>query len=536
MIPRRFGLLPLCAAISLTVAALTAGPWGVAEAGPNAHGTEQGVPGPFTFAAVVQRAEKLAAAPYQPDQPVLPPFFADLNYDQYRDVRFHAEQAIWGSESLPFQVDLFPRGGTYKDRVRINLIDNGKPTEVLFKTSFYKFGKREDEKELSEVVAEVPDDLGFAGFRLRFPLNSETVFDELAVFQGASYFRALAPGLLYGLSARGLAIDTGLPSKEEFPVFREFWLEKPDRAATAITLYALLDSKRVTGAYRFRITPGTPGQAETVIEVKAKLYFRERVKKLGLAPLTSMFYHGENTERFMDDFRPEVHDSDGLLVEAGSGERIWRPLVNPKGLRISDFRADNPKSFGLLQRDRDFNNYQDLEADYQKRPSAVVEPDGDWGKGAVELVEIPSDSERNDNIVAFWVPDRLPAVGKPFEFSYQLRLAADPEVELTGGRTRATRIGGAGTVDLDSTKRKFVVDFGGSDLAHLSPETKVDAVVTTSSGTLSNKVVHVNPETKGQRLFFELTPDGNGPVDLRAFLKKGDDVISETWSYQWNRE
>ena len=528
MIPRRFGLLSLAAALAIGANLIGVGVWGLAEAAPGGRGSEQGAPGPFTFAAVVRRAGELAASPYQSDQPELPPFFADLDYDQYRDLRFRRDQAIWRADGLPFQVELFPRGGIFKPRVSINLIENGKAVAVPFKSSLFDYGRN----TVPGNIGETPEDIGFAGLRLLYPLNRDDVFDELGVFLGASYFRAVPQNLIYGISARGLAIDTGLPSKEEFPIFREFWIERPERDATSITIFALMDSPSVAGAYRFLITPGL----ETVIDVKAQLFFRDKVKKLGLAPLTSMFFHGENIERFVDDFRPEVHDSDGLLVETGTGERIWRPLVNPRSLRISTFRADSPRAFGLFQRDRDFTNYEDLEADYQRRPGALVEPNGDWGKGLVELVEIPSDSERNDNIAAFWVPDRHPAVGKPFEFSYRLRLAGDPEAKLAGGRTLATRIGAGGTAVLDSSRRKFVVDFGGPRLAGLPPDTNVEAVVSASTGTLSNPVVHRNPHNGSWRLFFELTPAGDAPVDLRAFLRKGDDVLSETWSYQWNRE
>jgi glucans biosynthesis protein len=382
------------------------------------------------------------------------------------------------------------------------------------------------------VPSEIPEDLGFAGLRFLYPVNRDDVFDEAAVFLGASYFRAVAQGLHYGISARGLAIDTGLPSKEEFPIFREFWMERPARDATSLNLYALLDSKSVTGAYRIILSPGL----ETVFDIKVHLFFRERVQKLGLAPLTSMFFHAEDTDRFMDDFRPEVHDSDGLLVINGTGERIWRPLVNPKGLRISALSAADPKGFGLLQRDRDFRSYQDLEAHYQSRPSALVEPIGSWGKGVVELVQIPSDSERYDNIVAFWVPEQSVEAGGQLEYDYRLRFARDPEAKLLGGRTLATRIGAGGTDVLNPEIRKFVVDFVGETLAGLDPETTVDAAVSASSGTLSKSIVQPNPETKGWRLFFELTPDGGGPVDLRAFLRNGDDVLSETWSFQWVRE
>lgn len=525
MIPRRFGLLPLCAALSIAAFATVASAIAAPEAAPAAPAAEQGVPVEFTFAAVERRARDLAAAPYQPDQPALPPYFANLDYDQYRDIRFRRDHALWRPEGSPYQVELFQRGFMFKDRVTINVIEGGQVVLVPYRESLYNYGK-------NEVPAEVPEDLGFAGLRLLYPLNRDDVFDELGVFLGASYFRAVSQGSIYGISARGLAIDTGLPSKEEFPVFREFWIEKPNRDAAAITVYALLDSASVAGAYRFRIAPGL----DTVIEVKSHLFLRERVQKLGLAPLTSMFFHAEDTDRFMDDFRPEVHDSDGLLVVDGTGERIWRPLVNPRGLRINAFHAENPKAFGLLQRDRDYNNYQDLEARYEDRPSAVVEPIGDWGKGVVELVQIPSDSERYDNVVAFWVPDRPADAKEQFEYEYRLRFSTNPEAGLRGGRTAATRIGAGGTVVLDSNKRKFVIDFVGETLAGLSPETPVEAAVSASSGTLSRPVVQPNPQNKGWRLFFELTPDGSGPVDLRTFLRNGDDVLSETWSFQWIRE
>jgi len=271
---------------------------------------------------------------------------------------------------------------------------------------------------------------------------------------------------------------------------------------------------------------------------------RRSVQKLGIAPLTSMFFHGENTDRFIDDFRPEVHDSDGLLVVNGTGERIWRPLVNPIGLRVSDFIVENPRSFGLLQRDRAFHSYEDLEANYQTRPSALIEPIGDWGRGMVELVEIPSDAERYDNIVAYWIPEQRPEPGEELKLEYRLRFTQDPEAGLLGGRAISTRVGAAGTDILDSSRRKFIVDFAGASLAERAPkggleaetEPEIEAVVTSTSGELSKSIVQWNPHTQGWRLFFELKPDGRGPADLRAFLRQGNDVLTETWSYRWVRE
>jgi periplasmic glucans biosynthesis protein len=495
---------------------------GEAVSQPAAAPEDAGVPGAFTFANVVRRAAELAQAPYQRDAPELPEAFASLDYDGFRDIRFRPDHSLWRQDGLPFQVQFFHRGFMFEDRVTIDVIVDGAVAPVEFSTELFDYGK-------NPVPEQIPHDLGFAGLRLLYPINRDDLFDEVAVFLGASYFRAVAQNLNYGITTRGLAIDTGLSTREEFPLFREFWIEKPAEDAVEITVYALMDSPSVAGAFRFVIKPGL----ETTMDVKNHLYFRDSVEKVGIAPLTSMFMHGELTERFMDDFRPEVHDSDGLIIETGTGERIWRPLINPLGLRISTFQVENPRMFGLLQRDRDFAHYQDLEAHYHNRPSAQVEPIGDWGKGVVELVEIPSNSERYDNIVAFWTPERRVEAGDEMEFAYRLRYSADPEARLTGGRTLATRIGAAGTDMLDSDRRKFVVDFVGENLSKLPPETPVMATVTTSSGELSPPIAQHNPETGGWRLFFELTPERGRTAELRGFLYEGNDVLSETWSFEW---
>jgi periplasmic glucans biosynthesis protein len=521
---RLFSTLIACLAIASDgIAWGDGGPTGAAPP-PVPLAADQATAAPFTFANVVRRAADLVAKPYAPDKPKLPDALANLDYDQYRDIRFRREKSLWRDEGLPFQVQFFPRGFMFHDRVTINVIDGNQVTPVKFQKDLFDYGK-------NRVPADLPDDIGFAGLRLLYPINQDDKFDEVAVFLGASYFRAVAQNLNYGVTARGLAIDTGLATKEEFPVFREFWLRKPQKNATEITLYALLDSQRVTGAYVFTIKPGP----QTTMEVKTHIYSRQAVNRLGIAPLTSMFYHGELTSRFMDDFRPEVHDSDGLIIETGTGERIWRPLINPLGLRINDFQVTNPKAFGLLQRDRNFDHYQDLESHYHNRPSAVVEPLGDWGKGTVELVEIPSSAEKYDNIVAYWIPERPAEAGQEWEFKYRLRFAGDAEERLQGGRTNATRVGAGGTDVLESSTRKFVIDFVGPSLEEMDPKTPVAANVVTSSGKLSKPVVQWNPYVKGWRLFFELTPDGDAPVDLRAFLYHGNDVLTETWTFQWVR-
>ncbi len=386
------------------------------------------------FEQVQKKAAALAAKPFLKNTPELPPFLLNLDYDQYRDIRFRPDQSLWRQDGLPFQVQYFSRGSIFRDRVLINVVDGGRLLPVEFAPSMFDFGRL-------PVPMEVPKDLGFAGFRLHYQLNIHQYFDEVIAFLGASYFRAVGRDELYGLSARGLAVDTGLPKGEEFPVFREFWLEKPAKDAKQITVYALLDSPSVTGAYRFVIKPGEA----TEIAVTSHLYFRSDIQKLGIAPLTSMFFHGKTTQHYVDDFRPEVHDSDGLLIEAGNGEQIWRPLNNPQRLAFSSFRVNQPRGFGLLQRERDFGRYQDLEAKYQRRPSAWITPVGNWGSGNIELVEIPANGEVDDNIVAFWVPAEPVKAGSKRTFEYTLSFGNDPQLDSLLGRVVSIGIGPGST-------------------------------------------------------------------------------------------
>lgn len=274
---------------------------------------------------------------------------------------------------------------------------------------------------------------------------------------------------------------------------------KPAPEATAITFYALLDSPSVSGAYQFVAHPGRT----TDIEVSAHLYFRKAVEKVGLAPLTSMFFYGEAGRRCFVDFRPEVHDSDGLLIAGSNGERLWRPLSNPRSLSFSSFSMENPRGFGLLQRDRDFDHYQDLEAEYHRRTSAWVEPSGNWGKGAVELMELPTDSETYDNIAAFWVADAAVEAGAEKSFAYKIGFGGDPEMRLEGGRAVATRIGTTQVIGSDEKvvpeSRKFVIDFAGDDLANLPAGAQVSAA---SAGKLGKPLVQANPHSDGYRVTF----------------------------------
>lgn len=479
------------------------------------------------FNAIEARAKALAESSYKPVQAQMPPELANMSYDQYRSIIFRPEASLWRGESL-FEIQLFHPGFLYREPVVLHMASSEGDPSLKFKQEFFNY------VGLAEGLAgKVPENIGFAGFRVHYPLNTNEFKDEFLVFQGASYFRLVGPGQVYGLSARGLAIDTAESSGEEFPVFREFWLIKPEPDQTRLVIYALLDSPSVTGAYRFEITPGAP----TEMGVEARLFARRDIKKLGVAPLTSMFHHGENTTRFIDDFRPEVHDSDGLLVAAANGEWIWRPLSNHRALRVSSLADENPRGFGLLQRDRDFNHYLDMEADYELRPSLWVIPQGEWGKGRVELVEIPTDTEVNDNIVAYWVPDQPFKAGESRHYSYRLRTFDQHLAEQGGARVLRTRIGWGAVPGQSNppprSKRQFIVDFNGGELENLSADVPLEAELQKNSGTITDLMVMRLPDQKTWRVSFKLEPEGNNLVDMRMFIKLRDQRLTEVWSYVW---
>ncbi|WP_438483492.1 glucan biosynthesis protein [Oleiharenicola lentus] len=478
----------------------------------------------FDFEILRFRAKSLSEKPYVVKPVTVPSWLQKYTYDQHREIRFDPRHATWLGLNLPFHLQYFHPGGGFTNTVQINELVGKDATHVDFSTKLFSYGTGK--------TGRVPTDIGFAGFRVHSQLNSKEYYDELVAFLGASYFRALGVGQHYGISARGLAVNSGEPGGEEFPAFQEFWVERPDANAKSLTIYALLDSQSMAGAYQFTIIPGP----STVMHVKAVVFCRKNPKVIGLAPLTSMYAHGENTNWSRNDYRPEVHDSDGLLVENGAGEWIWRPLDNPKSVRLSSFVDKNPRGFGLMQRDRDFGHYEDLEAFYHKRPSVWVEPVGEWGQGVVRLVEIPTTDEFSDNIVAFWVPEKLPEPGEPIEFEYRLHWMIDPEKRPPAGFVASTR---TATIDGKENKevRRIVIEFEGPALKSLPENAAVQAVVNIGKGAKQqgSTVVHKNSITGAWRVIFEVKPELLGrDVELRCFLRKDQHVLSETWSYLWN--
>lgn len=507
---------------------------------------------PFSRDILVEMARSLAQTPFQDMQVDLPDALRDLGYDGYRDIRYRPDQALWTGEGRGFEAQFFHPGFLFDQPVAVHEVIGDQARRLTFSPDLFSYSGQELAANLDEALNGGPDGapdggLGFAGFRLSTPLNRPDVLDEVISFLGASYFRALGRGHQYGKSARGLAINAGLPTGEEFPYFRAFWLERPrdtDGRAGEIVVHALMDSPSITGAYQFTIIPGET----TITRVRATLFPRRDIDRLGVAPLTSMYFFGENQTAPSLDFRPEVHDSDALVLDSGMGLRYWRPLVNPARLRLSVFRDTDPQGFGLIQRDRRFASYQDLEAAYERRPSAWVVPEAAWGNGAVLLLEIPTDLEANDNIVAFWVPDENAVPGTPIELAYRVEwrdhAPATGLAEVVGTRVG---YGGFAGVQPETDKRKFVVDFAGGPLDYLPADAAVEADLWISRGERTEPVVQHNPHVApltgvdadarrgGWRVFFDLTPDAP-LVEMRLSLRIDGALLSEVWTYQWTQE
>lgn len=472
----------------------------------------------FSLDDVADKAKALAAQKYVAPKSNLPSEFSEMKFADYQKIRFRPEKAEWQNLQTPFKLSFYHQGMHFNTPVKINEVTATTVSEIKYDPSRFDFGDLKFDAKATE-------QLGYAGFRVLYPINKADKQDEIMTLLGASYFRVVGKGQTYGLSARGMAIDTALPSGEEFPHFSEFWIERPKPGEKQLVIYALLDSPRATGAYRLVLRPGT----DSVVDVKTRMYLRENVAQLGVAPLTSMFLFGANQPPKTLNYRRELHDSSGLSIHAGNDEWIWRPLNNPKHLGVSSFAVENPKGFGLLQRGRDFSHYEDLDDRYDQRPSAWIEPQGDWGKGTVNLVEIPTADETNDNIVAFWKPASLPDAGQPIDFSYRLHWSSDeaalgsPELASVKQTLRST-----GDVKQSNLIREpdgsvaFLVDFEGPALKALLEDAPVRSEISLDGNAkLMENNVRYNPETKGWRLTLRFkVKDPSKPVEMRAALVK----------------
>ncbi len=470
------------------------------------------------FTYVSDLAADLAEEEYKAPEP-LPPVLAELDYDAYRKISYNADKYLWKSEGLPFSLGFFHPGFLHKDQVKVHEFTPTHEQHIRYLSEFFEFG----DESLKD---KIPSSLEYAGLRLSYAADGKTDYREVASFLGASYFRGAGLDTRYGTSARGIAIDSGLGQAEEFPKFKEVWLGKPLVDSSSVVMYALLDGPSVTGAYEFVIRPGDA----TVMEVKARLFFRDSVDSLGIAPLTSMYWRGENRPGSERDYRPEVHDCDGLIIEEKESEPLWRAIDLGDKTRLSYFGVDQVEGFGLMQRDRDFASYQDLEAEYHKRPSVWVETKGDWGKGFIKLVELPTKSEFDDNVVAFWEPAVLPEKGAVLDFEYVIHWTP----EVTPARYPSSIVTSTRTGEDPSYPGTdvFVVDFSGVE-GSATPE--LVSVVEGAARLVDDQVVW-NPYSKTWRAVLRLEGQGeNGVAEVRCQLLFPEGENSEVWAYQWTR-
>lgn len=478
---------------------------------------------PFSYETVIERAKRLATRPFQEPSRVdpSPAQLVASSYDEFRKARFRPDAALQLDSVGTYRLHLLPTAWIHRDEVTISIVDNGVEKPVRADADMFDWDPL---KKIAAFSQSVP----LSGFRITGPLNSAEVSDEIIVFQGASYFRALSQDQAYGISARGLALDTGATGGEEFPRFTRFWIERPAPNDDELVIHALLDSKSLTGAYMFRVRPGK----ETAIDVRSTVFPRMEITGIGIAPLTSMYLVSSSDRTRVSDFRPSIHDSDGLSIHNGRSEHLWRALANPRNIETSTFEDDNPKGFGLEQRERDFAAYQDMEALYHKRPSVWVEPVGDWGPGSVILVELPTEDETNDNVVAFWRPQKPLQAGRAHEFAY--RLLWPDTFSRIGPKARVVRTmaGRSNGLDRDTGAIQFVLEYEG--LGAIVDGTTLKPDVQASQGRLGDAQVQLNEEAGTLRIAFKFHPETSDTADLRLSVA-GIPGGAETWLYRWTK-
>ena len=494
-----------------------------AQSTPSKGVTQTGKPAPFSYANLKGLARTMAAGPYHESYNPLPPAVQHLSWDEWESIVYKPNRTLWYGEDLFFRIRFGHLGFSATKPVRMFAVESGQAREILFDPSMFDYGKS------GLKPADLPKDLGFSGFAVLFHTDWRS---DRAVFQGASYFRAVDGDGQYGMSQRGLAVNTGMSQPEEFPDFVAFYLERPDKSSSLLTAYALLDSPSVTGAYRFIIDVANT----LVMDVDAALYPRRAIQRLGIAPCTSMFLVGANDHRVNDDWRPQIHDSDGLQMNTGANEWIWRPLANPRVLGVNTYVDENPRGFGLMQRERRFSEYQDDGVFYDKRPDCWVQPKAPWGKGGVMLVEIPTSDETMDNIVAFWSPADKTEPGREYLYGYRVYWCRDNPFKTGLAEVHATRDGIGGVVGQKRThfSWRFVVDFVGGDFGMLGPDAKVVPVISASRGQVEVTSARPLLPVGGWRAMFDLVPDDSEqPIDLRLYLSLDGQALTETWMYQY---
>ena len=493
-------------------------------------------PAKFTYDDVVKRARDLAASPFDGSIPPLPDALARLDWDTWRQIRFRGDRAMLGNAGGPYRLQMFHLGHLFKRPVVINTMRDGIATPVPYSANLFDYGPTKFDKPL-------PVNLGFAGFRIHYPLNRPNVSDELVSFVGSSYFRFLGRGQQYGLSARALSMNTGLlNNNEEFPFYREFWFDTPGANADHITIFALLDSESLAGAYKFDFYPAQ----NSFVDVTGTVFVRSEQQGVGLAPLTSMYFMGENDRHYndrnkYDDFRPEMHDSDGLQYQTGAGEWVWRPLRNPFIQKVAYFEDNDPRGFGLVQRDRNYDHYQDIELAYESRPTYWIEPKGKWGEGRLELIELATKDETADNVILAWRPKLPVTPEKALTLEYRVTSLLDSPRPNPGGMVlntfEAPPVALGSGEKVQAGARRFMVEYVGGDIGYyVADPGAVEVVASASNGKVYRSFITPSPKINGLRVTIDVQVTPTQSTDLRLFLRAGGRRLTETWAYTWNDE
>jgi periplasmic glucans biosynthesis protein len=474
----------------------------------------------FDASQVIEAARNLAKKPFKAPASPLPDALASLSYEQYSAIRRRPEARLWAEDSSGFALEPLHRGFIYTQPVDIHLVDNGHVTKLAYSPRDYDFGGL-------KIAPDTPD-IGFSGLRLSKTAGDQPAFD-FALFQGASFFRAVARGQVYGDMARGLSVRTADPRGEEFPIFRSFWIERPNIASDAIVLHALLDSESVTGAYRFTLRTSEA----TIIDTEMTLFARVAIDRFGIGAMTGTHLMSALDHRRFDDIRPAVYDAEGLQIANGRGEWLWRPVTNRETLQISAFIDENPRGFGFLQRSRDGGLFQDDDNRWERHPSLWIEPIGDWGAGLIVLVEIPNEADINQNIVAYWQPQKQLEAGSETSFAFRQFWCWSPPSKPPYAIVTQSRSGRSASAPSNGRKRRFLVEFQGDVLGDLESAKDITPDLSASNASLSNQKVYFSREAKRYRFVFDMEMGNDALSELRLQLQAQGKPMSEIWLYRW---
>jgi periplasmic glucans biosynthesis protein len=508
----------LLAGAAMTVMASTAGP---TSAQTNAEGpvalalASIGDGQPFEFSKLQAVARILAQRPYQPPVNDLPAAFGNMPYDQYVTIRAQPQAVLWANENRGFTVEPLHRGYAFLPATQLFTIEDGVVRRVAFDSGKFDYGR--------VTPPPVGLDLGFSGFRLAFGQERTQL---VSIFQGPSFYRALALGQNFGAIARGIILKPGDQKGEEVPQVRGYWLERPPQGADTLIINVLYDAESVTVAARMTVRPGEM----TLIDHETSIFARQAIEHFGVGCVMASYLYAPQSRRQFDEVRPAVHEASGLQMVTGAGEAIYRPLSNPAVLQVSAFVDDNPKGFGLVQRDRDPAHFMDDDQRFERRPSVWVEPLGEWGPGTVQLLEIPSDSEVNDNVISYWRPRRGLAAGAEMTVGYRQYWGWTPPHRMPLAHVIRIR---QGRVGQQGRRRRFVLDFHGDDLADAAIVAGLKPLVSATPGTIQNVRLSPFPEIRQARVSFDLDPGAEVLSELRLVLESGGRPVTETWLNRW---